>query len=511
MTSRSFWRRTSVHAAASVALCVPMASAQERAAGPAPDVADARVERLESLVEKQQREIANLNSRLALGDDAQTDAARTAALKAEIRAILSDREFRESLIPATMTAGYDNGFYIRSSDDKFRIVFNGLLQFRWTYYETQSRNRYLLPRLERDDRTGFDLNRVRVTLSGNAVSPDLTYYLQIGADASGRYDAGLYYAWTNYRFADEFQLKAGIFDLATTRNTMNDDAAQHFVDRPVFDAVFGLGTGLGMRLWGQLFNKRLEYYLDVVNSTSDGENASLGRTISNDPAELDNNPAVIARLNWHILGPSIPNDFTSESDLEFHNQPAWDVGIHYAFNEDRGDIPTTRQPFPLAGGRGLGGFGLTTTNGLQVNQFGVDTAFKLGGFSLLGEYAVRVIDPRHAFGSKPFTPLALLTGEQSTVAQQGAILSLGYFLPIPGLEKKLEVVGRVGGLSTLGEGQEGTWEYGVGLNYYIQGQNVKLQADLTKIYEAPITSSYSSLANVNDDALVFRVQLQVAF
>ena len=42
-------------------------------------------------------------------------------------------------------------------------------------------------------------------------------------------------------------------------------------------------------------------------------------------------------------------------------------------------------------------------------------------------------------------------------------------------------------------------------------RNVKLQTDVTKIYEVPIRSSTASMANVNDDALVWRIQLQVAF
>jgi len=50
----------------------------------------------------------------------------------------------------------------------------------------------------------------------------------------------------------------------------------------------------------------------------------------------------------------------------------------------------------------------------------------------------------------------------------------------------------------------------LGLNYYFD-EKVKLQTDLTYLYEVPITSSYASLANVNDNALIFRMQLQVAF
>ena len=58
---------------------------------------------------------------------------------------------------------------------------------------------------------------------------------------------------------------------------------------------------------------------------------------------------------------------------------------------------------------------------------------------------------------------------------------------------------------------EGTWDYGGGLNYYIQGHKVKIQTDVTKVSEVPISNSQYSLANVNDDALIWRVQLQVAF
>ena len=123
---------------------------------------------------------------------------------------------------------------------------------------------------------------------------------------------------------------------------------------------------------------------------------------------------------------------------------------------------------------------------------------------------LRMVDPRRA-GRRPFTPWWLLTRQGDTTVQHGAFVQAGYFLPIPGLERKIEAVARVGGISTLANGQEGTWEYAAGLNYYIEGNKVKLQTDVTKITEVPISSNYSSLANVNDDALIWRVQLQVAF
>ncbi|MEP0848048.1 MAG: hypothetical protein HRF50_14655 [Phycisphaerae bacterium] len=470
--------------------------------------ADDKVSRLEALLEAQQKKLDALEAQLTAASEKDAEAARVEAMRAQIREILSEQEFRESLMPSITTAGYDKGFYIRSTDEKFLAKLNGYLQFRWTHYGNQSRNRYLLPRLERNDRTGFDVQRLRFHLSGHIYNEDITYNLQVRADAPDTWDFVLHRMWVNFRFHDELQLKAGVFQTAMMRSQLlADEYGQQFVDRSMVDAVFGLGNGLGVRLWGQLFDKKLEYFVDVVNSL----NGVANRTITPDPAEHDNNPAILARLVWHALGDDLKT-WSTEGDVEHHDSPQLDFGFSYAFNEDDGDQATTRIPFPWTRrvGNAIGGYGLTSTNGLQINQFGWDTAFKYMGFSATGEYVIRLVDPTQV-ASRPFTPWYLLTGQEDTTVQHGAYVQVGYFLPIPGLEKKIEAVARVGGISALANGQEGSWEYAGGLNYYIDGHNIKLQTDVTKIYEVPITSSYSSLANVNDNALIWRVQLQVAF
>jgi len=471
---------------------------------------ETEVLRLRAQLDAQQQEIAELKLSGAQQD---ADKARVAQMKAQIREILSEREFRESLMPSTLQAGYDNGFFIRSSDDKFKMQFNGLLQFRWTYYNNQTTNAYQLPGFKRDDLTGFDLQRVRFAISGHVYDPNLTYYMELKADAPTGSDFVLDSGWINYRFADEFQVKAGQFTLASTRGEMTSDAGRQFVDKSMVDSVYGLGTGVGVRLWGQLLDKRMDYYVDVVNGTSDGGNTNGGRTITSDPAELDNNPAILARVLFRILGDEPGKDFAYEGDLDVRSTPAWEVGFHYAFNDDKYDAQSTRIPLPRIRPYGIdGGFGLVSTNGLQFHQFGIDSAFKWMGFSLTGEYIGRVVDPRRTTMDRlPLSPWFAASGDDSTTLQQGAYLQAGYFLPIPGLEKKFEIVARAGGIAALAERTEGVWEYAAGVNYYIDGNRVKLQADLTKIYEAPTTSSYASLANVNDDALIFRTQLQLAF
>jgi len=469
---------------------------------------DDRVSRLEALVNEQRDELTAVRQQLAAANQADVNAARAEQMKQQIREVLSEQEFRESLMPSVTQAGYDNGFYIRSTDGKFSLAMNGLMQFRYTYYNAQRRNHYLAPRHERDDRSGFDIARLRLRFSGNVYSPDLTYALELEQDAGDGYDTVLSEAWVNYRLMDELQFKAGYFRPASTRMQFMDNAGQQFVDRSMVDAVFGFGYGMGVRLWGQAFNKRLEYYFDVLNAVADGESTATGRVITTDEdRQLDNNPALLLRAVWHALSDDPGNDFLEEGDLQHHTKPALDFGFHYAFNQDEYDEATTRIPFPRRTVFEKGGFGLTNSTGLQINQFGFDAAFKYMGFSLTGEYIIRLLDVTNA----PYTPLYQFTGDGSTTAQHGAYVQAGYFLPIPGLEKKLELVTRIGGISALSGSQEGSWEYAGSINYYIQGNKVKIQADITKVQEAPISSPYSSLANVNDSAVIGRIQLQVAF
>jgi len=489
-----------------LAALLPLAAAAQADSADATKDADRRVAELEARLAQQRRTLDMLEAQVGGATSQDAEAARIQALREQIREVLSEREFRESLMPSTLLAGYDKGFYIRSSDELFRLKINGYMQFRWTHYGTGSRNRYLRPRLERDDRTGFDMNRLRLRVSGHAWTPDLTYVLEVSADASRGYDFAAQWAYMNYRFADELHVRAGIMKPVNTRATMISTDQFQFVDQTMFDAVFGHARVLGMRFWGELFDHRMEYVIDVVNSFNSADN----RTITPDPAEHDNTPGVALRLTWHALGEKI-STWSSEGDLEFFEEPHLDFSFVYAFNDDQGDRRTTRIPYPAPRGvLGRGGYGLTTTNGLQTNDFGLDGAFKFQGFSAIAEYHLRIVDPRRA-GRMPFTPWWLLTGQADTTTMHGGHAQVGYFLPIPGFEKKIEAVARVAGIVTNANGREGSWEYAAGLNYYIRGHSVKLQTDLTKVYEAPISSPTASLANVNDDALVWRVQLQVGF
>lgn len=468
------------------------------------------IARLESMVTAQQSRLEELQQQVDAAAEDQVEAARTEMMKAQIREVLSESEFRESLMPSTLQAGYDGGFYIRSSDDKFLMKVFGRIQVRWTHYATRSENRYLSPGMRRNDRSGFDAERVRLGVFGHAYTPDLEYYLELEADQANTYDYVLSEAWVNYKFMDELQFRAGYLTLAGMRASMTSNANYQFVDGSIVDAVFGSGYGVGARFWGTCADK-IEWYLDITNGITNGEGDAANRVIRPDEAiENDNNPGIIFHTIWHVLPGDDGVNMWTQADHTLTQSPALDLGFHYIFNEDDGDNPTGVMPFPRRTFFREGGFGVVPTAGLQFHHFGLDAAMKWMGFSTTAEYVIRVVDVRNG-DSWPYAPLFLATGDGSTNAQHGAYVQCGYFLPIPGMEKKLEAVARVGGISSLSGGQGGTWEYAAGLNYYLEGDNVKIQTDVTKISEVPIANSEYSLANVNDDALIWRVQLQVAF
>ncbi|MCH2132525.1 MAG: OprO/OprP family phosphate-selective porin [Phycisphaerales bacterium] len=76
---------------------------------------------------------------------AQTDAdwlteQRADEIREIVQDVLADADTRASLQGSNMSAGYDNGFVISSSDGKWKLRINGLLQNRWVLSRNETRN-----------------------------------------------------------------------------------------------------------------------------------------------------------------------------------------------------------------------------------------------------------------------------------------------------------------------------------------------------------------------------------
>jgi hypothetical protein len=213
--------------------------------GLSPD--EQRLAELHAAIAAQQERIGMLEQQVVATGAGGAQVGQTELIREQIRALLSEQEFRESLAPAMLQAGYDGGFFIRSSDDLFLMKVKTCMQFRWTHYGTSSRNKYRSPRLERADRTGFAIQRLRPSFRGHVYSPDLTYEIQLDMSSDGGYDASAYYGYVNYRFAEEFQVMLGLFKLAGTRGQMISSGSFQFVDN--HDLVAQTSGCAGTWMW----------------------------------------------------------------------------------------------------------------------------------------------------------------------------------------------------------------------------------------------------------------------
>ncbi len=468
-----------------------------------------QIDRLETLIDRQDQRLQRQDETIAelqkqvQRPDASLEAARVDQVRELVRQVLGDSEFRESLFPDTVQVGYDDGFYIRSADEQFGLYINGLLQVRYTYYNDQKRNRSVAVRQRFSDRSGIEVERMRLTFSGHLFGEDLTYEIAVQGDTDQANVWESECAFVNYRFADELNIAAGLMPIPFGRqNPSCDDTELLLVDRGMANAVFNLGDSIGVMAHGELLDGKLVYQVAVMNGF-DNQTDIFG--LSDPVRELDQNPSVSARLLYKVMG----EIGTNESDLEYHEDPALDVALSFGYVDDNGDAGNAGILYAIPDffRDGFGGFADTDSHGTNIAQFGADLGFKWRGLSASAEYWLRMVDVSDTNLLGLAAPYFLLTGDDDTSHQQGLQVQVGYFL----IPKKLELAARVGAVWDIGPGSEGVWEYAGGVNYYLQGTNVKLSADVTKINELPASDDDANFIDLNDDLTMFRVQLQVAF
>ncbi len=460
---------------------------------PNAEIAKERVDRLERAVAAQQEKIDALEQRVEQRSAAPADAVRVEEIQRVVAELMADAEFREGLYPDVVQVGYDEGFYIKSSDEAFLLDITGMMQVRWIGTNRQTDTPWLPGRQKQDDINGFEVQYLVLNFDGYLHDPRLTYLVSVIGDTDQAHSWETYYAQVNYEVAEELVVSAGILDLPQGYNALTADHKQLFVDRSLAAETFGLCCSIGVAISGLLFDK-LEYAVGVVNGVGNGADSP------SQDGELDTNFAYAASLIYHLLGDGVADD---ETDLPCSKAPLWDVGINAAYNDDNGDGDSTffySIPDRIRGGRGIGGYAEADLTGTDYCQFGADTAFRYRGFSFTAEWYLRTID-----GDSEFSDWELLTGRSDAMHYQGGYVQAGYFI----IPRKLEAAARMGGIWDANG--DNTWEYTFGVNYYpYQSHSFKIQADFTRIEEVPASSPNGNWFQ-NDETGMFRVAVQAAF
>jgi phosphate-selective porin OprO/OprP len=323
--------------------------------------------------------------------------------------------------------GYKKGTYIKTPDDRFALKLNVRTQGQFKYQDQE----------DEKNTASFDVKRARLLAGGNMFYPWMQYFTQVtleGGSAALRdaYIEAAYYDWAKPRIG---QYKVP-FDREFLTSAFNLD----LIDRSIASNAFNLGRDIGVQVSGGFLKDQLNYAVGMFNGS--GANQS----------NQDQNFMYLGRMVYTPFG-SFPY---SEGALDTPDTPKLAVGAAGAYlpGLEPGERKTLAGP--------LGNTNIVPVNS-DIYELTADLAFKYQNFFFQGGYYFRNIDPE-----KPTT-----YGSENA---QGFYLQGGYFL----VPKKFELAARYSWVDPDNPNQTNDneqQEYTGGLSYYMDGHNLKLQAN----------------------------------
>ena len=525
--------RSAFLAAAAVALACPALAA---------DPADPSAAEMRQQIQALQERLNQLEQKQS-GD--WLNAARTSQIRALVADVLADAK-KQGQSNDGAAFGYDNGFFIQTADKSFRLNINGLVQARYTFANDEARRKEAFAAIPKaGDANGFDFRRARLIFSGNALTPNLTYCASFDFAGDGCDKNPLSSVTTNgsgdvtasaqtsiptdknyaqivdlyvaYRFNDLYNVRVGAF-LTPFSRAEYMVLGTDLVDLPNALAPFDPVRSTGISLFGQPLKNQMSYELNINNGQCSNtlgraaEVSTSGTTASN-AGNNDNRLAYYMRLQY--AGAGKLSDFADEPDLRKDNQAlAWLIGGALGYESAN----TTSKAFPSPQGSittiptgtiTKPGFTTYPLNG-DLFRGTLDFAAKYQGLSVQTACYFQQINENPAVNGS--TAPALPTGYGLTGATaNSSFFQLGYYGQAGYmLTKNLELVARAGQFITEGSPNRAE-EYAVGANYYVYGQNLKIQADVTYVPNEAFMSSSVLGTAANTQDVIFRLQLQLKF
>ncbi|MBI1851565.1 MAG: hypothetical protein HYR85_14585 [Planctomycetes bacterium] len=355
--------------------------------------------------------------------------------------------------------GYDKGFSFKSKDEKFSLKVNGYGQFRYSYTDRDED----VPG-NSADKSAFRNRRVRVSFSGTAFEPWVTYKLQ-WENAGGSLSLRDYYIdLYDKKSTPGIGVKFGQFKTPFSRQFLTSAQNLQIVERALTNDTSGTdlafdrdqGVAIHGKPFGSEFN--VEYTTGLFNGN--GQNQS---------DNVDVGLLWVSRLDWNILG----EPGYSEGDVEDSQDAKFAVGSSYAYNIV---TPAT---------------GPTANIDTAQSRLEIDTIFKLMGFSLQSEYFVSNETPDDHVAADV----------NGGINSKGIYVQSGFFV----MPKELEIAGRYTYFDRDRVGEPNRQEVIGGVNYYFsQSHWWKLQADVRYLEPArdPGSDNYETQ---------YIVQMQVSF
>jgi len=415
---------------------------------------------------------------------------RAAQVASLVHDILNDADTRTNLRGDGLMIGWSNGFFLASADGRHKLNISGMMQMR---YLGSWVGKPTLP-TQPEWQSGFDIPRVRFDINGNIPYANMEYFIQTGwgridpdnmTDEDDFVGDRLWEAWTKIKIADDLSLKVGQFKLPFTRETLVDASRQLAIEKSLIDHRVGLQISTGVELsWA---NRDRRLFVAYTN----GSGAMLWATsfMFNEPTATppwaainrDTSYSVTLRHEWKLSG-------GWEQFNQFTSPPGSGKGLLIG-------IAGHRQNLERDSADPTGGF-------VDGSMWGVtaDASYFFDGASFFVAGTFHRVKDFNQFAPQDLNWMGI-------VAQGGTYIS-----------NRTELFGRfeAGGTSNGALGGEAVQIVTVGLNHYLDGQDLKVSADVGFSFgEVPGTMENSLTGWRTDnevrDQVVVRTQLQVMF
>jgi len=377
-----------------------------------------------------------------------TSASAPAALATSAAAAPSAQPAAQTEQPAV---GYENGFFVRSSERDFSLYLNGLFQIRYTGFKPHAGNARFVAGTEWVN--NFDAYLGRIAASGTLFDPSIKYFFQFqGITATDSNGVSMLDAFVSKTFSNALVLQAGRFWTPYTYQYYDSPGNYLFADLSTAEYSFSLPRAIGLEASGQV--GRFSYAGMVGNS--------VRALDAGGQDNFNSKVAYIGHVQYDILSPY--GYVETDPSRDGVKTPELSLWASAAFN-------------PIASPSGFENVaaGDRTTNATST------AGFRYGFLSLQTTGYFRRTTP---FGKT-------VSNDSWGYAQQA-----GYYL-VPG---RFEIAERISGVNwgglefPLAGSSANSWfagpsfpyhrvdEDSVGLNYYLHGHHAKLQLSYSYLH-----------------------------
>ena len=521
-----------VHALASDELGQPAPVTTKTADGGGATL-EALLQRIDSLERKNKSLDTQVADLKALEGEKWLSEERAGQIRSVVEDVLADSESRASLRQDAMTAGWNDGFFLASPDGRFKLEVGGFVQpaFMWSSINPQEDATNATATDQLDNRYGFGSGGFNeLIFKGHVFSPAIQFMVKtnfvfnqaVGLsqsdpanDVQGSQSGQLQLldAWARINFSDNWSIRFGQYRLPYAREQLVVDQYQMAVSRSIVSRNYGLWYSQGMEL--QFQGDDIRWNFSVDNGATDNVLGSDLKAVGSEPL---NNPWYSQQSSYSINSRMEWKPFGAWSEFDSFTSPVGEQAgllLGVAFH--------TQATQPLSS---------TNTDINQDspsntwNSITTDAQWNFGGASIFVSAYYNNINSEKFYTARNLQPLTIPGG-------LGSVNAYGFtFQPALYIDPKVEIFSRYeyaqwtsSNTSDLNQANPQSLKtflnqgalsiMTVGLNWYLDGQDLKWTTDLGMTVGSEVGASYIDTASgwraSGQGEFVFRTRLQLIF